>query len=647
MLLASKRPRRLFAVALSATVTAVVFVSGHILHGQASNATGGFTDSATSAGLRPRLSAAQLAALLPTRGAFTFPSPYSTQGVRLTNASDCGGADCVLPVGYSYWSNINNHADSDTMLVFVGLERRSGGAGPSLFSYNKRTTRTRNEGPLFAPDSPFSWSSGEGWYFSATRPTVLYMNDGPRMLRYDVQSHTFETVFDVSAQFGSDKYLWQMHSSNDDRVHSATLRQAGTWEMLGCVVHSEATGRAVFYPKKGSFDECQVDKSGRWLVIKENVDGLEGEDNRIIDLQTRTERVLLDSDGAAGHSDLGFGYMIAEDNYNSRPGALRLWDFALDMHGGQPATVRGQGDLVYQMSHWTVGLGHVAHGNAQAGVPINEQTACASNAHRQDLARVNEIVCFRLDGSLDTVVVAPNMTDLNAAGGGSDDYSKLPKGNIDPTGEYFIWTANAGTSRLDAFLVRVPVDEAGPSISLSPTPPSPSPNPPATPPSSSSSPSLSEPQAVRWTNLVNVSASGNWLEKTSGCSGCPDAGAVSAQRIKFGDGSVAFGAAENQTLRYIGLSSGNAGTGAADIQFALRLQNGRAEVRESGTYKSEVSFMAADSLKIAIDRGKVNYSKNGRVFYTSAVSPSYPLLVNVSLYDLRSAVSNVMIVPSS
>ena len=69
--------------------------------------------------------------------------------------------------------------------------------------------------------------------------------------------------------------------------------------------------------------------------------------------------------------------------------------------------------------------------------------ACVSNANRSDLPRVNEIVCFRLDGSLNALVVAPNMTDLNASGGGSDDYAKLPKGNLDVTGEYFIWTANA------------------------------------------------------------------------------------------------------------------------------------------------------------------------------------------------------------
>ena len=46
-----------------------------------------------------------------------------------------------MPVGYSYWNNINNHAGSDTMLVFLGLERRKGGGGPTLFSVNKRSRR--------------------------------------------------------------------------------------------------------------------------------------------------------------------------------------------------------------------------------------------------------------------------------------------------------------------------------------------------------------------------------------------------------------------------------------------------------------------------------------------------------------------------
>ena len=58
-------------------------------------------------------------------------------------------------------------------------------------------------------------------------------------------------------RFGSDTFIWQMHSSADDRVHSATLRQDGSYEMLGCVVYDEAAGRLAFYAKKGDFDDVR------------------------------------------------------------------------------------------------------------------------------------------------------------------------------------------------------------------------------------------------------------------------------------------------------------------------------------------------------------------------------------------------------
>ena len=64
-------------------------------------------------------------------------------------------------------------------------------------------------------------------------------------------------------------------------------------------------------------------KSGRWLVIKENVDGRNGEDNRIVDVATLGERTFLDEAGAAGHSDNGFGYMVSEDNWHARAAAVR------------------------------------------------------------------------------------------------------------------------------------------------------------------------------------------------------------------------------------------------------------------------------------------------------------------------------------
>jgi hypothetical protein len=79
----------------------------------------------------------------------------------------------------------------------------------------------------------------------------------------------------------------------------------------------------------------------------------------------------------------------------------------------------------------------------------------------------DEIACFMLnptrnlqpDGQnpLDLLVVAPTMTDLDKDGGG-DFYARRPKGSLDTSGDYFIWTTNmAGPGhRLDMFIVKVP-----------------------------------------------------------------------------------------------------------------------------------------------------------------------------------------------
>jgi hypothetical protein len=295
-----------------ALLMAVTALAGHAA--AQATAPGGFTELATSVAARARV-----VPTLPARGPFTFPAPYKTVGARLTNAGDCGGNDCVNYVGYSYWRNSNNHVGSDTMLIVITLDRARGGAGPTLFSYDKRTDQVTVVGPLFDPASALSWATGEGWYWSATLPTKLYVNQGPRLSRYDVLSRQLDTVFDVAAQFGPDRYIWQIHSSSDDRVHSATLRSSVTYEMLGCIVYREDTRTFRSFPKIGDFDECQVDKSGRWLLIKENVDGVNGEDNRIIDLEAGTETLFLDQEGAAGHSDIGHGYMVAQDNWYPCP----------------------------------------------------------------------------------------------------------------------------------------------------------------------------------------------------------------------------------------------------------------------------------------------------------------------------------------
>jgi hypothetical protein len=674
---------------------------------------GGFLETAPTSAVRPTLTRAQILAFLPARGVFTFPAPYLTEGVRLTNASDCGGNDCVDYIGYSYWRNINNHVGSNTMLVFLGLDRARGGPGPSLFSYDKTTEEVENLGPLFAPASPFSWENGEGWYWSATQRNVLYVHQttGSQLLRYDVSTKQFQTVFDVAPKYGSDRYIWQTHSSNDDRVHSATLRQLDTGAELGCVVYREDTQLFSFFPKSNTFDECQIDKSGRYLLIKGNVTGIDGEDNVIVDLQTGAKQVLTDQQGAAGHSDSGYGHMVAADNWYEQPNTMRLWNLATN-----PITQSGA--VVYYGTDWRAEApAHVSWANARADLPPRSQYACGSSASTVNIPLSNEIFCFMLDGSFHLLVVAPVMTDLRKSGGGTDAYAKMPKGNLDVTGQYFIWTSNMRGSRLDAFMVKVP-SQLLTSLSGDIMPPTVSLTAPAndatvsgtlavsanasddvgvvgvqfkvdgvnlgtedtTAPysvswntatttngnhvltavardaagkvttsaprtvtvSNSGTPPPTGSQAVVWTSPVNVTATGNSLRKTSGCDGCADAGAISQQRISSGTGSVSFTASETTALRFAGLSVGNTGTSASEIAFAIRLQSGFAEVREKGVYRVDTNFVSGDVFTVRVQNGVVQYLKNGSLFYTSGVAPSYPLLVDTAFLDLNSTITNAV-----
>jgi hypothetical protein len=443
---------------------------------------GGFIDKGNTTVMRPLLTQTQIQAFVPAaRGKFTFPAPYSTEGIRLTVPSDCGGADCVYSVGYAYWRNINNHVGSDTMFIFLGLNSSKGGTGPTLFSYNKVTDVVTKIGPLFDPANPLSAHSGESWYFSANKPTKIYINDATsRLRRFDVLAKTFETVFDISTKpdlFGRNKYIWQPSSSNDDKVHAATVADVATFKFLGCMAYKEDTKQFFYFPSRGiEFNECQIDKSGRWLLILEKLSTTTPDlDNRIIDLQTGTEKTLLDKKGAAGHYDTGFGYMVADDNWGSFPNTTRLWKFDQDMvQSSTQGTVvfyRAKGGSLFGGSLYksTGAPQHISHENAKLGVAPEKQYACGSGAAKTNPPYANEVICFRLDTSNDTLVVAPMMTDMNATGGG-DTYSKLPKGNLDVTGEYFIWTSNMGGSRQDAFIVKVPAHLLIGSSPLSSTP---------------------------------------------------------------------------------------------------------------------------------------------------------------------------------
>lgn len=153
-------------------------------------------------------------------------------------------------------------------------------------------------------------------------------------------------------------------------------------------------------------------------------------------------------------------------------------------------------------------------------------------------------------------------------------------------------------------------------------------------------------QRVDWTNQVNVAARGNVLEKVAGCQGCDDAGAVSSQMITSGNGYIEFTVGEGNSFVVAGLSHADGNTHFDRIDYAVRFNgSGGADVLENGTYEagSDTQYAPGDMFRVAVVNGRVEYSRNGSVFYRSSRAPRYPLVFETALGTVGATVRNARI----
>ena len=151
-------------------------------------------------------------------------------------------------------------------------------------------------------------------------------------------------------------------------------------------------------------------------------------------------------------------------------------------------------------------------------------------------------------------------------------------------------------------------------------------------------------QNVTWTNAVGVSVNGNSLTKTA-ATGWGNAGATSAQSITAGDGYVELTLPDTTTHRFFGLSNGNSNSDYTDVDFAIHpVVGGTIFIYEGGISRGTFgSYTTGDVLRVAVEGGVVKYRKNGVLLYTSAVTPTFPLLVDSALYGTGNTLSNVVL----
>jgi hypothetical protein len=147
---------------------------------------------------------------------------------------------------------------------------------------------------------------------------------------------------------------------------------------------------------------------------------------------------------------------------------------------------------------------------------------------------------------------------------------------------------------------------------------------------------------VTWTALVNVTAMGNTLVKTTADGW--DGGGISVQTLGSGDGFVEFTATENATARLCGLGTGNTGPQENDVDFGIHLAGGNVYINENGNQSGSLGpYFAGDVFRVAVDQGLIRYSRNGAALPSTPRTPTYPLRVDTSLYTQNAQITNAIV----
>ncbi|MGE0266939.1 MAG: fibronectin type III domain-containing protein [Candidatus Omnitrophota bacterium] len=148
---------------------------------------------------------------------------------------------------------------------------------------------------------------------------------------------------------------------------------------------------------------------------------------------------------------------------------------------------------------------------------------------------------------------------------------------------------------------------------------------------------------IIWSDMVGVSVNGADLTKTASTS-WGNAGAAS-NSLYENDISAFFTVEQLAGNIVAGLSDSNTNANYSSIDYGLHMDiDNDINVYENGTLKATgPTYAVGDILSVEKTGSTVVYKKNGTTFYTSTVSSSTSLLVDVALYYINTKLTNVRI----
>ncbi len=364
---------------------------------------------------------------LPAAGEAMWDPTFCTRILRVTD--DAGGQ--FFQTAYAYWPTFN--VDSTRIYVL----RDEGGLTGYTWRFDPVRFSISEKSRVFAqpsPDGDFPRTEDAIW--SGVDPNVLYCHSKLNLWAYNVATHEYTLVRDFSPEL-AEGYLSQMSRSIDDRVFAATT-QNKRHRVSGSMAWLRGEDRVVLRPDEPEgLDEVQVDKSGRYLLIKTGGHGPEAIQDRVVDLVTGAVEELTDGppDYAPGHSDSGSGVVVGYENWRNRILRRKL----AKPHGKKPVL-----DLADDWSQ-DVHISMLADDEGWALLSFYRDGVCGVERPLH-----NEIALVSTDGSERVLRLAHHRSCVS-------EYWDSPRANISRDGRFVAFTSNwGGADRRDVFILRVP-----------------------------------------------------------------------------------------------------------------------------------------------------------------------------------------------
>lgn len=364
---------------------------------------------------------------LPAAGGTVIDPTFGTTVMRLTDEND--GPECIN--SYSYWPTFN--VNSTRLLIFSGTAPLLYRFDPAAFQIIDKVTW----------DTPLPMGGTVRWddaIWSGTDPDVIYAHDtiGMRIWSYNVATQSYAQIGDLSSLYNNGDYLWQMSKAiKNDNVFAFTRRDR-RYRIVGYLVWQRDTNQVIYTVNTSQLDEVQVDKAGKYLVVKTGQSGVGAIEVQVVDLTTFTVQNLTDDgpDYSPGHSDNGNKTVVGADNWRNQITFRTLAD------------PHAHSTLINFGNDWTQDyhISMLANNERWALVSSYSPTAGTPDGPFHD-----EIYQVATDGSLSVRRAAHH---FSIYGG---DYYASPRADISRDGRFVAFTSNWGIAggRKDVFILRL------------------------------------------------------------------------------------------------------------------------------------------------------------------------------------------------